>query len=141
MDLTTLKVDHVDLYNQVVGIGRDAAVKDNEQAVTDAVAGEQARCLGIAGAILGDAAETLANVVKSGISADQAQALKGAFGSGPGGEDLETTEKKKDKDSRAEILKGLKAAQGNGLNKQTKTDTPGNKSLDAAAQELAALVD
>ena len=155
MDLETLKRDHPDLYGHVLDLGKQAAAAQTDQKVKDAVSAaltaESDRILGLAGAVMGEkAAGSFTQVVKSGASVEQVQALKDIFtnaadGTGEGQEDGE-----EDGDTaaggtgRAAILTALQQAHSPGVKTKTGQASTADKgspeSFEKAAGEYARLV-
>ena len=133
MDLTTLKADHPDLYNQVIKEGEKKVTTAAEQKTAGAVKAAIERVLSIVGAVAGeDLCTKLTGVINSGATVEMVTALKGSFANGDGGDDTDTT-------SRQQILDGLEKVHSEGLNQQTATK-PGQKSFEEQASSFSDLV-
>ena len=128
MDLKTLKAEHPALYEQVVSEAKANMVPQAE--VDQATQAERERILGLADASFESSqAKTLAALVKSGATPEQAQAFKQAFGaSGP----EQPPNQDEEDEAKAEILKGIKAAGQAPLKPGASQEVP--KDFDAKVQ-------
>ncbi|WP_024333108.1 S49 family peptidase [Desulfotignum balticum] len=147
MDLETLKRDHPDLYSQVLDQGKQAERAETEQKIKDAVSvavtGESDRVLGLASAVMGEeAAESFTQVVKSGASVEQVQALKGIFvpdaaGHDDGeGDDGDAAAGGKGA-SRSAILAALQQGHSQGVTPQKGRDSTANKGSQSDIEKQA----
>lgn len=158
MDLDTLKRDHPDLYGQVLEQGKQAVRAETEQKIKDAVStavtAESERVLGLAGAVMGEAAaQNFTQVVKSGASVEQVQALKDIFvpaaaGQGDGqegddGDDGDAAAGGKGT-SRAAILAALQQGHAQGVTPQKSRESAdgdgGPDDIEKQASEYVRLV-
>ncbi len=131
MDLAKLKAEHPGVVTELRAEVETELAAGHTTAVADAVSGEQARVLGIVGVLVGEATgKRIADVVASGVTAEQATAMGAALGIDPA-----KAQSEKSGEVSADAKRALKAMEG-------AASEPLNQSGDprAAAPDFDALV-
>lgn len=110
MDLATLKAQHPELYSQVKAEGAEEARADAEAATRAAVKDTADGIMALVKAVAGEEThEKLSGLVTAGVTAEQAEAMKGVFGT------PESTEEDTEQSEKKRILTALQNAHSDGV--------------------------
>jgi len=144
MDLTSLKNDHKDLYDQVKALGIKEGVAqattDAEKAQEQLSAATTDKILGIATIIAGEKiSNKIKTIIDTGATVDVVKALQSSF-QADNADNANADNANADNASRQAILTGLENAHSDGVNQQTGTANKANQTVEEEAKSYSDLV-